>query len=171
MNTTRALERDALTHVDAMYNLARRLTGDDASAEDLVQETFARAWSALSSFTRGTNLKAWLFRILRNAHIDSTRKISAEPRDDLDEAVVDEAAEAALDDAATAKIRSLAAKDIEAAVRALPEAQRIVVLLDLEDLNETEIASVVGCAVGTVKSRLSRARATLRESLAQWKPT
>jgi RNA polymerase sigma-70 factor (ECF subfamily) len=165
------LEREALAHVDAMYNLARRLTRDDAAAEDLVQETFARAWGALASFARGSNLKAWLFRILRNAHIDSTRKISAEPRDDLDDAVVDETAAAALDDAATAKIRSLAAQDIEAALVALPEAQRIVILLDLEDLSETEIASVVGCAVGTVKSRLSRARAALRESLAQWKPT
>ncbi|HEY4220552.1 MAG TPA: sigma-70 family RNA polymerase sigma factor [Myxococcota bacterium] len=163
------LEREALAHAAGLYNLARRLTGDDASAQDLVQDTYARAWSALATFTAGTHMRAWLFRILRNAFIDKHRRRDREPqpRDDIE----DLALTSAIDDVALDRVRSRVGVDVENALRALPEEQCTVILLDLEDLNEREISEVLGCAVGTVKSRLSRARAALRVSLAEYAPT
>ena len=151
---TNALYRQALDMADGLYNLARRLTGAAADADDLVQETYARAVAGLGGFERGTNLRAWMFRILRNAHIDAMRRRSVDPTDRA-AAVPDVGASS--DDAAV--------RDVERAIASLPDHAREVVLLDLEGLSESEIASVLGVAVGTVKSRLSRARASLRELL------
>jgi RNA polymerase sigma-70 factor (ECF subfamily) len=155
----RDLIRDGLAHADALYNLARRLTGSAADAEDAVQETYARAFAASARFEPGTNLKAWLFRILRNACIDLARRRRVER-----EAPVEP--EPAWD----ADVRRVEAREVEAALAALPEPSRTVVLLDLEGLTEAEMASVLDCAAGTVKSRLSRARAALRELLKDHKP-
>jgi RNA polymerase sigma-70 factor, ECF subfamily len=137
-----------------------------------VQETFARALRAAAHFTPGTNLKAWLFRILRNAFLDSARRRRREPaRDALDPD--DAAAAAPLDgalrgDAELDRLRTVVGDEIEEALMALSEEGRTVVLLDLEGLTEAEIAEVVGCAPGTVKSRLSRARAALRVRLSDY---
>jgi len=167
-----ALGREALEHVDALYDFARRLCGaDDAAAEDLVQETYARALSNHERFERGTNLRAWLFRILRNLHLDARRKKGKDPTngglDTVQSTFVDD--EPLLrDDVELDRLRNVVAKDIEAALAALPEDARTVILLDLEGLTETESASVLGCAIGTVKSRLSRARAALRKALAEY---
>jgi RNA polymerase sigma-70 factor (ECF subfamily) len=150
-----ALYRQALDMADGLYNLARRLTGADADADDLVQETYARAIAGLGGFERGTNLRAWMFRILRNAHIDAARRRKIDP--------TDRAAE--LPDVGAPDAPRDAIADVERAIAALPDAAREVVLLDLEGLSESEIASIVGAPVGTVKSRLSRARASLREAL------
>jgi RNA polymerase sigma-70 factor (ECF subfamily) len=158
----------ALQHADALYNLARWLAREPIEAEDLVQETFTRALAAAHQFEAGSNLKAWLFRILRNAYLDSRRRSkteAAEPQGDN----VDEIGAAELetvDESQSAQIRAVVADEVAQAVRALPEIWRSVVILDLEGMTESEMASVLGCAEGTVKSRLSRARAVLRERLA-----
>lgn len=134
-----------------------------------MQETLTRALGAADRFTAGTNLKAWLFRILRNAFLDSARRRRRDPA--LGALDPDEAGVAASDDGALRgdaeldRLRTVVGDEIEAALMALSEEGRTVVLLDLEGLTEAEIAEVVGCAPGTVKSRLSRARAALRAKL------
>ena len=164
--------RQALEHADALYNFARWLARDPVEAEDLVQETYARALGAAQQFEPGSNLKAWLFRILRNAFIDRRRRLQREasspPGADLD--ADGEPAAPGTDELQLDQIRALVAEDVSAAVRALPESFRTVILLDLEGMTEAEVASVLGCATGTVKSRLSRARAALRDRLAAYRP-
>jgi len=162
------LARQALAHADALYNFARWLSRDPVEAEDLVQETYSRALGAAQRFEPGSNLKAWLFRVLRNAFIDRRRKSQRESHlEDLEPAAGP--TEPAPGELELAQIRALVAEDVSAAVRALPESFRTVILLDLEGMTEAEVASVLGCAPGTVKSRLSRARAVLRERLAAYR--
>jgi RNA polymerase sigma-70 factor, ECF subfamily len=155
----------ALTHADALYNLARWLVRNPQEAEDLVQETYARALGAAHQFEAGSNLKAWLMRILRNTYLDGQRRARPEPAEENVEELAP-AGNPAADEAQSAQIRALVADEVAAAVQALPEAWRTAILLDLEGLSEAEMAGVLGCAEGTVKSRLARARAALRERLA-----
>lgn len=163
--------RHALAHADALYNFARRSTRDPVEAEDLVQETYARALGASQQFEAGSNLKAWLFRILRNALIDRRRRSQREAHpaciEDLDVNV--ELAAPALGELQLDQIRALVAEDVSVAVHELPEPFRTVILLDLEGMTEAEVANILGCATGTVKSRLSRARAVLRDRLAAYR--
>jgi RNA polymerase sigma-70 factor (ECF subfamily) len=162
---------EALVHADALFRLAYRLTGSEADAEDIVQDTYARAFAASSQFTDGTNVRAWLFRILRNAYIDSYRRERANPVRgglEVDEDAASPARELLRDDEELERLRSVVADDIQAALMTLSADARTVVLLDLEGLTETELATVLGCAVGTVKSRLGRARAALRERLREY---
>jgi len=161
------LGREALAYADTLFNLARYLTGNPADAEDLVQETYARALQASGQFTAGTNLKAWLFRILRNTFISLYRRQRHNPTvGGLD--TVDPTAQGATpgqwlrDDFELERLRKVVGEEIEHALMTLSEDARTVILLDLEGLTEVEVAQVVGCAVGTVKSRLARARAALR---------
>jgi len=149
-----------------LFRLAYHLTGNQADAEDLVQDTYARAFGASSRFEEGSNLRAWLFRILRNVHIDHYRRARSSPLsgsfDDEDEAAAALPQELLRDDQELERLRSVVAEDIEAALLTLSPDARTVVLLELEGLTESELASVLGCAVGTVKSRLQRARQALR---------
>jgi RNA polymerase sigma-70 factor (ECF subfamily) len=161
--------RSALAHADALFNLAKYLTGNDSDAEDLVQEAYARAFARWHLF-HGGNLKAWLFRILRNSFIDLYRRRKHSPErgglDTVNPKVEPSADEDLLrDDLEVHQLRHVVAADIEAALMKLTEDARTVVLLDLEGLTEVEVAEVLGCAVGTVKSRLSRARLALRQEL------
>ena len=159
------LAREAIEHLDALYDHGRYLTRNDAEAEDLVQETYARALGAAATFTGG-NLKAWLFRIQRNAFIDQRRRrrppVAGFDPDNLDQL---EAPATPWAEAEAAQLRRVTSAEIEGALFALSDEARAIVLLDLEGFTETEMADILGCALGTVKSRLSRARAVLRDKL------
>src|SRR2546428_6085979 len=166
---TSPLPREALAYADSLHNLARYLTGNATDAEDLVQETYLRALRAAGQFRRGTNLKGWLCRILRNTFVSRYRRARQDPTiGGLDTVTpgMDAAHEEWLrDDLELDRLRRVVAEDIEKALLTLSEEARTVILLDLEGLTESEVAQVVGCAVGTVKSRLARARAALRREL------
>jgi RNA polymerase sigma-70 factor (ECF subfamily) len=163
------LRAEALTHLDGLYNLARWLVRDPVEAEDLVQETFLRALRGFHQFRVGTNLRAWLFQILRNTFFTQYRKRGREP-EAVDPDVLDNKA-TRLGPASGAGPRSgesngTLSVDLLAALEQLPDDYRAVVLLaDVEDFTMTEVADIMGCPVGTVKSRLFRARAILQELL------
>ena len=167
------LVQAALTHADSLYRLARSLCGSVPAAEDLMQDTLTRAISAHDQFERGTNLRAWLCRIMRNTFIDGKRRGRANPvKVDIDD-VGDESLSAAKDeplrgDAELETLRSVVAADIERALGRLSVDARAVIMLDAEGFTETELAVVLGCATGTVKSRLARARALLRAELSDY---
>jgi RNA polymerase sigma-70 factor (ECF subfamily) len=167
MTTPGASAEEILVHTGALYNHARYLTGGDAEAEDLVQETCMRALANADSYRAG-NCKAWLFRILRNAFIDARRKRRPEqPLGELD--VVDGGdGELLRDDFELERLRGVVADDIQAALAALSDDARAIILLDLEGFTESEVAELMGCAAGTVKSRLSRARVLLRRRLKEY---
>jgi RNA polymerase sigma-70 factor (ECF subfamily) len=165
----RSLADQALAHADALYNLARYLTGSDTESEDLLQETYTRAMTGAPSFD-GRNLKAWLFRILRNAFVDLYRKRKVRERALEAFPDVDGLLDADLlhGDVEVEQLRHALASDLESAMMSLSEDARMVVLLDLEGMTEVESAAILGCAVGTVKSRLSRARLILRRRLVEY---
>ncbi|WP_242342729.1 sigma-70 family RNA polymerase sigma factor [Anaeromyxobacter terrae] len=164
---------DTLAHADALYNLARYLTHDAGEAEDLVQETYVRALRAWSELAPGTNVKAWLFRILRNAFISRYRHALRHPAPAPYDTTEQSPEEAAVEGSSRGELeaeqlRRVLSSELEAALRTLSDDARTVILLDAEGLTESETAMVVGCAVGTVKSRLNRARAALRLKLADY---
>jgi len=171
--TRHTLGREALAHADALYNHARRLTGGEADAEELVQETYVRALGSAHTFD-GAYLKAWLFKIMRNVFVDLYRRGRHAPAlSELD--VIDgDAAHAGThrNQPALARLPPIVmvASEIEAALGALSDEARTIILLDLEGFTETEVAGVLECPLGTVKSRLSRARALLREKLKDYAP-
>ncbi len=162
----------ALALADALHRLARYLAASEADAEDLVQETYARAFAALDRIDDGWDLDAWMFRILRNAFLSRARRAGRDPTEgglDTVDPDVDAAPDGALrGDAELEAMRGLVGEEIAAALRALGEEARTAVLLDLEGFGEAEIAGILGCRPGTVKSRLSRARAALRARLADY---
>jgi RNA polymerase sigma-70 factor (ECF subfamily) len=167
--------KETLAHADALYNLARYLTRDPSDAEDLVQETYERALRAWDDREPDTNVKAWLFRILRNAFISRYRQKARHPAfalydttEQAPEETIGEGSGFSPGAADTEQMRRLVSSEIEAALGTLSDDARTVILLDLEGFTESEVALVVGCAVGTVKSRLNRARAALRQKLADY---
>jgi RNA polymerase sigma-70 factor, ECF subfamily len=168
-----AFEQEALDHLDALYGAALRLTRSPSDAEDLVQDTYLKAHRFHDRFEAGTNLKAWLFRILTNTFINRYRRRTRE-RDVLDgidadpvgEGVMSRAAMRALSAPVADAERSLLAQEIQGALDNLPEDYRVMILLaDVEELSYKEIAEIVGCPIGTVMSRLHRARKMLQKHL------
>ena len=171
----REFETEALVHLDSLYAHALRLTRSPSDAEDLVQDTFVRALRFYERFERGTNLKAWLLRIQFNSFVNKYRRNVKEVS--AGEAMSHEPAtestlgrgplQSLLDPHGTA-IAPLLAKEIQAALAKLPEDHQTVVLLaDVEELSYKEIAEVIGCPIGTVMSRLHRARKALQERLSE----
>lgn len=167
-------EAVALEHFDALYNTAMRLTRNPMEAQDLVQETYLKAYRFFHRFEPGTNMKAWLFTILRNTYINTYRRTSRHQQVDFDQIAPlysETTSEPVLTDrrAAEDMLSHLVQDDVKRALDALPEEYRLVVLLaDLEDFAYKEIADIVGCPVGTVMSRLFRGRRLLRQSLAEF---
>ncbi len=168
-------EADAMQFAPQLYTAALRMARNPADAEDLVQETFLKAYRAYDSFEEGTNLKAWLYRILTNTYINKYRKDKRRPSEtDLGEVEDlylyrrvsgDQSAEASRS-AEDAVLEGLVESDIKEAVESLPETFRVPVLLaDLEGFAYKEIADILDIPIGTVMSRLHRGRKALQQAL------
>lgn len=166
-------EAEVTPHLDTLYATALRLTRSESEAEDLVQETLLKAYRFRDKFQAGTNMKAWLLRIETNAFINKYRRrtreravfdgVAAEP---VGEGTMSRAAIRGLSGPIEAAQRSLLLAEIQKALDELPEEQRLmVVLADVEELSYKEIAEIVGCPLGTVMSRLHRARKALQAKL------
>jgi len=157
----------ALSHIDSLYGTALRLTRRAADAEDLVQDTYLKAFRSAHQFERGTNLKAWLFTILHNTFRNMRRHDGRSPVD-VDSEAVERAANEGPADQSPEQIltrRTLDA-DLQAALDALPDAFRQAVWLrDVEELSYAEMAQVLDVPIGTVMSRISRGRRALSEGL------
>ncbi|MFN8475599.1 MAG: sigma-70 family RNA polymerase sigma factor [Anaerolineae bacterium] len=157
----------ALPHIDALYRTARRLTGNAQSAEDLVQDTYLRAYDAFDRFD-GRYPRAWLFTIMRHTYISQLRRASHARFVDMDTdpTMEEEWHGAAADSVEDELLVGILPEELEVALAALPEAWRMaLVLADVEELSYEEIAQVMECPVGTVMSRLYRARRRLEAAL------
>jgi len=172
--STDSFEPDALSFLDALYRTALRMTRSEADAEDLVQETYIRAFRFREQFTPGTNLKAWLFRILTNTFINQYRRKAARPQstelDDVDESILyrhmrDIAPASESPDPETIVIDNTVSSEVKEALEELPEKFRTTVLLDVEGFSYKEIAETLDIPIGTVMSRLHRGRKFLQKRL------
>jgi RNA polymerase sigma-70 factor (ECF subfamily) len=160
-------EQLAMPLFDQLYNHACWITGDRADAEDLVQETYAKALKGFAAFAEGTNIRAWMFRILRNTFLTSKSGLAARNTESLEDD--DRTLEESVAHAVTPELilmRSQNEQALFAALESIPVNYRQIVLLcEVEEMSYREIAQVLDVPLGTVMSRLSRARAALRAAL------
>ena len=164
-----ALFNDMATqHLDSLYRTALRLTGRPQDAEDLVQETYLRAWRSLHTYRPGTNPKAWLFRILHNAHIDRYRA-SSRTVQTVDELEGQDPAFVIHETPESLVMSGLMDAEVKRALMEIPEVFRAcLILADLEGFSYQEIADILGIPRGTVMSRLFRGRRAMRRALAKY---
>ena len=169
----RVFELELSPHLDAVYAFAKHLTNDAERAEDLAQETFMKAWRFLDSYTIGTNAKAWLFRICKNVFINDYRSNARQPRKvDFEDFVVYHNE----DDLAAPRYLNLREElgdhelgdEVSAAMESLPTVFREVLVLNLDDFSYEEIAKLVDVPIGTVRSRLHRARNLMADKLREY---
>src|SRR5688572_17931217 len=166
-------EREALTHLPALLAVSSRLTRSSSEAEDLVQDTLLKALRAREHFMPGSNMRAWLLRILTNTFINRYRRgglersvLDGPDADPLADGWVGAATMEAMRDPESGALRSILEKEIVHALDELPEEFRLaVVLSDVEELSYREIADIMGCPIGTVMSRLHRGRRLLKKRL------
>lgn len=165
-------DKEFMPHIDSMYNFAFRLTNDEDDANDLVQDTYLKAFRFINSFERGTNAKAWLFRILKNSFINDYRKKSKEPSkvDYQDvETTYNSTEDAEMDattDLRTETVQDMIGDEVANALNSLPvDFRTVIILCDIEGFTYEEMAKILDIPIGTVRSRLHRARNLLKEKL------
>lgn len=167
-------ENEMLPHLDSLYNFGLRLTADPIDAEDLVQDTIVKAFRFFGSYEKGTNAKAWLFRILKNSYINGYRKKTKTPQQvDYNEvAVFYETIRAEHTESSNLErnmYRQMMDDDLSRALNSIPEDFRTVVLLcDVEDFTYEEIANMLDVPIGTIRSRLHRGRNLLKAQLVEY---
>lgn len=168
---TGIFQNEFMPNIDSMYNFAFRLTYDEDDAKDLVQETYLKAYRFINSFQRGTNAKAWLFRILKNSFINDFRKKSKEPpkldyqevesyynSDDINKPITT--------DLRVEALRDMIGDEVSTALNALAvDFRTVIILCDLEGFTYEEMAKILDIPIGTVRSRLHRARNLLKQKL------
>jgi len=167
-------EEDALALADQVYRVARRLVGSREEAEDLVQETYARAFRSWKSFTPGTNLRAWLLRILTNLNVDRGRKIQRSPQtqplEESDYYLANKLASAGGEEVLEADdVAERLSQDsiVNALAEIQPQFRDVVVLVDIGDFSYADAAQILDVPIGTVMSRLHRGRRALKQHLAE----
>jgi RNA polymerase sigma-70 factor (ECF subfamily) len=163
-----------MPHINSMYNFAYRLTFDEDDAKDLVQDTYLKAYRFIESFQQGTNAKAWLFRILKNSFINDYRKKSKEPNKvDYQEVETyynsDEVDRQITPDLRVESLQDMIGDEISNALNSLDvDFRTVIILCDLEGFKYDEMAKILDIPIGTVRSRLHRARNLLKEKLSQY---
>jgi RNA polymerase sigma-70 factor (ECF subfamily) len=174
-NASEIFEKEFMPHLDAMYNFALKLTNDQDDANDLVQDTCLKAYRFAGSFEPGTYAKAWLFRILKNNFINDYRKKSRGPTkvefEWFEQSFAgDEDAEPAFQaDLKAESVNEMMGDEITSAIQSLPvDFRMIIILCDLEEFSYEEMGKILNIPVGTVRSRLHRARAVLKEKLSEY---
>lgn len=167
-------EAEALPHMDVLYNFALRTTGNENDARDLLQETYLKAYRFWDKYEKGTNIRAWLFRIMKNSYINRYRKETKEPDkvdyEDIENFYNSIRAETTdPNDLQQQLYGNLLGDEVTKALQSLPDDFRTVVILcDIEGLTYEEIAEFVECPIGTVRSRLHRGRKLLQEKLFEY---